>query len=314
MKPILCIGTTPCAQRSMIFPKLTIDAVNRATEVYEYGSGKSLNVARVLQALRQGPIATGFLGGPRGELCKKQLAEAGVRHDFVTVDAPTRLCTTVIDSATGTVTELVEESTAVEPEDWTKLDVKIEELLPGCAYAVFSGSLPPAAPAGLYRRWLAMAEREGVRPIVDARGEPLRQAMQHHRAIVKMNRDELAATVGKSLADDLELAEAMRAALPPEGIIVVTSGGAAAFAWDGEVFLRVTPPKIKAFNPVGSGDAFAAGLAAGLNDGSTLAVAICVATAAGASNATSALAGDVRYEQVVELLPQIHCTQVEGWK
>jgi tagatose 6-phosphate kinase len=307
MKPILCIGATPTAQRSMIFPTLTIDAVNRATEVYEYASGKSLNVARVLLVLGAMPIATGFLGGPRGEYCRKQLDEIGLHHDFVTVDAPTRLCTTVIDSATGTVTELVEESQAVALEKWAELDGKIESLLPGSGFVVFSGSLPPGAPGDLYNRWLAMAERAGVRPIIDARGEPLRQAMQRRGAIIKVNRDELAATLHADLSGGQSLIDAMRASLPPKGIIVITDGSDGAYASDGKTFVRIRPPKIKALNPVGSGDAFAAGLAAGLEAGQPLDDSCRLATAAAASNALSPRAGDVRKAEVVELLDQVQC-------
>ena len=33
---ILSLGTTPALQRTMIFPRITLDAVNRAMEVHEY--------------------------------------------------------------------------------------------------------------------------------------------------------------------------------------------------------------------------------------------------------------------------------------
>ena len=42
---ILCLGTTPTVQRTMTFAKLNIDAVNRAIEVKQTASGKSINVA-----------------------------------------------------------------------------------------------------------------------------------------------------------------------------------------------------------------------------------------------------------------------------
>jgi len=65
---ILCIGTTPAAQRVMVFHRLTLDAVNRATTTLDGAAGKSVNVAKVLQALGEHPVAAGFLGGDRGEL------------------------------------------------------------------------------------------------------------------------------------------------------------------------------------------------------------------------------------------------------
>ena len=48
---ILCLGTTPTMQRTMLFPRVRIDEVNRAAEVREYASGKSVNVAKVLKTL-----------------------------------------------------------------------------------------------------------------------------------------------------------------------------------------------------------------------------------------------------------------------
>ena len=64
---ILCIGTTPAAQRVMVFRRLALDAVNRAVMTWDGAAGKSVNVAKVLQALGEQPVATGFLGGARGE-------------------------------------------------------------------------------------------------------------------------------------------------------------------------------------------------------------------------------------------------------
>ena len=46
---IVCLGTTPTMQRTMLFDRVEIDAVNRAVEVREYASGKSVNVAKVLR-------------------------------------------------------------------------------------------------------------------------------------------------------------------------------------------------------------------------------------------------------------------------
>jgi tagatose 6-phosphate kinase len=294
----------------MIFPKITIDQVNRATEVYEYASGKSLNVARVLQSLGEEPIATGFLGGPRGKFCREQLDEIGLRHEFVTVAAPTRLCTTVIDSDAGTVTELVEESKAVESADWQAMDQKLERLLSGCQFAIFSGSLPPGAPEDLYDRWLGMAERTGVRAIVDARDKPLQQAISHRGAIIKVNLCELQSTLGMDAATS-NLRDMLEAACPPWGMIAVTNGANGAVAYDRENFVRIPPIPIVAVNPIGSGDAFAAGLAAGLAHGNSFADACLLASAAAASNATSPLAGDVRRHQVDTLLKQAKWSALE---
>ncbi len=95
---ILCIGTTPAAQRVMVFRQLTLDAVNRAVTTVDGAAGKSVNVAKVLKALGEHPVATGFLGGDRGEEVRKVLEAQGIELDFVQVASRTRQCITVLTS------------------------------------------------------------------------------------------------------------------------------------------------------------------------------------------------------------------------
>src|SRR5436309_1063264 len=103
---ILCIGPTPAAQRVMIFRRLTLDAVNRAVTTLDGVAGKSVNVAKVLKALGEQPLATGFIAGERGDSLKLALRAKEIESEFVRVAANTRQCITVIDEATGTHTEL----------------------------------------------------------------------------------------------------------------------------------------------------------------------------------------------------------------
>src|SRR3974377_1406909 len=99
---ILCIGTTPAAQRVMVFRKLTLDAVNRANTTLDGIAGKSVNVAKVLKALGEQPLAVGFLGGERGEFLRQRLSERGIESQFVQAEANTRQCTTVVDEIANT--------------------------------------------------------------------------------------------------------------------------------------------------------------------------------------------------------------------
>src|SRR3954454_21838780 len=94
---ILCVGTTPTMQRTMVFDRLTIDEVNRASEVHEHASGKSVNVARVLTVLGEAALAAGFFGGRRGDFLLQDMDQALLPPAFIPPATQTRLCTTVID-------------------------------------------------------------------------------------------------------------------------------------------------------------------------------------------------------------------------
>ena len=57
---IVCLGTTPALQRTLLLKSLCIDEVNRVSEVRTFASGKPVNVARVLTTIGQGAIVSGF--------------------------------------------------------------------------------------------------------------------------------------------------------------------------------------------------------------------------------------------------------------
>lgn len=305
---ILCFGATPTMQRSMIFNHLQINEVNRAAEVKDYASGKSPNVARVLRSLGADPLEVGFAGGIRGKQLLDDLSGAGIRCDFVNVHGETRLCTTVIDRATNQATELVEEHAVVPTSAWEEMDCKLRALLPTSKHWIFSGSFPAGAPQDFYARWIPLAKEVGATLVLDTRGEPLKKSLAHPGFIAKLNRDELAGTLGRQLTTDADLLAATRQIVPPDGAAIITAGPRGVIASDGKHTWRLTPPTIIPVSAVGSGDAFAAGLTLALSRGASLPEALPLAAAAGAANALTALAGHLNAEDVERLMPQVTVT------
>jgi tagatose 6-phosphate kinase len=303
---ILCIGTTPAAQRVMVFRRLTVDAVNRAGTTLDGAAGKAVNVAKVLQALGEQPVAVGFLGGETGERLRAWLGARGIELDFVNVAARTRQCLTVIDESAGTTTELVEESQAVTAADYEALMGVIRRRVPGCRAVVMSGTIAAGGPGDLYFHCTKLAREAGVLAVVDAQGAALVEALKAGPGLVKPNRSELGATLERELKDEAAICAAMRE-LCERGAerVVVTAGKEPILAFDGRAFWRVRAPRIDAVNPIGSGDAFTAGLVWRLVRGEDLGEACRWAAAAGAANALNLMAGEVKREDVERLVQQV---------
>lgn len=308
---ILCIGTTPAAQRVMIFRKLTLDSVNRAATTLDGPAGKSVNVAKVLKALGEHPIAVGFLGGYRGELLLRALEKRGIECDFVAVPTETRQCITVIDEAAGTHTELVEESEPVEPASFDKLMAIIRRRMSECRAAVMSGTVVTGGPAAFYFDCATLSEGAGMLSVADAQGAVLIQALKAKPGLVKPNRIELAATLGRELKNDADVVKAMQE-LHERGArqIVVTAGAKPTLAFDGKNFWQISAPKIKAINPIGSGDAFTAGTVSRLIRGDDLGEACRWGNAAGAANALTAMPGEVNRSEIERLAQQIRVRKI----
>jgi tagatose 6-phosphate kinase len=281
--------------------------VNRAIEVHEHASGKSVNVARVLTTLGEAALAAGFAGGRRGEALLQDMTQAGIKHDFVKIKNQTRLCTTLIDRASGEATELVEEAPAASLEEWKAMMVKIETHVDGADAIVFSGTLAAGAPVSFCHRWIGRAPLT----VVDAKGEAMRRVLQSRgNVIAKLNRQEFCETMGERLERDGDLYRAMKRCKPMDGRLIVTLGKAGAIAAVGAELIRVHAPEVAAVSAVGSGDAFTAGLVAGMKLGTE--GALKLACACGSANALTAFSGQLVREDVERLVPQVRLERIGG--
>ena len=92
--------------------------------------------------------------------------------------------------------------------------------------------------------------------------------------------------------------------------VVVTAGKQTTLAFDGRRYWRITPPTIEAKNPIGSGDAFTAGLVWRLLRGDDLGEACRWASAAGAANALTLLPGEVERADVERLAKNVKAERI----
>jgi tagatose 6-phosphate kinase len=306
---ILCLGPTPALQRVMVFPRMTVDAVNRATTTIDGVAGKSINVAKISTLLGGSALATGFVGGESGQRVLAELNARGIAHQFVPVPPATRQCITIVDQSAGTHTELVEESRPVPGICYDQLLAIVAGRLPECRALVMSGTLTPGGPADFYRRCIELANacgRGGLLTILDAQRDALLAALPLRPGLVKPNRAELAAALGMDLPDEPAVRQGMRL-LHERGAqrVVVTAGKGPTLAFDGKHWWRLIPPAVQALSPIGSGDSATAAIVLHLLAGDDLGEACRHGSAAGAANALTWMSGDLDPAEVIRLLPLV---------
>ncbi len=298
----------------MIFDHLAIDEVNRALSVQNTASGKSINVGRVLHTLGEDSFSAGFAGGDAGRTLRRELESAGIPCAMIETAAPTRTCITLIDQSNKTATELVEEAGPVTPAEITALFQAIKDCIASAEMLILSGSLAPGVAPDFYAQCCRLAAEANAITIVDARGGPLLLALREKPFLIKPNRAELSASIGMPVADDAQVIAAIGALMErPDAPqwAVITMGKDGAIASDGKAFWRIGTVKIEAISAVGSGDAFTAGLAAGIHRGQTVPEACRLATACGAANALIPGSGLLRLEDVKRLQNQVEIHQIE---
>jgi 1-phosphofructokinase family hexose kinase len=262
---ILAAGLSPAWQQVLVFDAFTPGAVNRARQVHWCASGKVLNAARALHHLG-GPVrALTVVGGLSGEAIRRDFAQLGAAARWVETAAPTRTCTTILDSARHTATELVPEAEPITAEELHAFLAAFAEEAAASAVVVLIGSLPAGTPSTCYRD-MVRATRGPV--ILDARGAELLEALPAKPFLVKPNRDELGRTLGRDLPDDRALFEAMRE-LNQRGAewVMITEGKSPVYASTADRLYRLQPPPAVVVNPIGCGDCMAAGIAWALHHG-----------------------------------------------
>ncbi len=282
---ILTVTPNPALDRALSVSNFRVGELVGVKEVHCTAGGKGINVARVLKLLGADAAVTGFSGGTYGEELERKLDGEGIRAYFANTSGGTRQSTTIIDSALGTETHLLEPGPSVSQEEVAEFDRRFLELLEKAEFVVFSGSLPPGVPQDLYRRMIRSANDKKVRTALDAKGRALKFGLEGKPSFIKPNRAELEEISGERLSSPEEIVRASKR-LVDMGIdmVVVSLGGEGMIFVSKDDIFQAAPPQISVVSSVGSGDALLAGFLFSYLGGENLEDAIRLGMACGAVN------------------------------
>ena len=311
---ILCVNPNAAVDKTVVVENFRLNAIHRPSFELALPGGKGCNVARVAKTLGQQPVVTGWVGGHAGLFIEDGLRAEGIHTAFIHTAVESRDCFSILNSASGTLTEVYEKGRPVAPEELEAFYSLFRTWLPQVRMVTLSGSLPPGVPVNFYARLVGMARAAGVRAALDSSGEALRSGLEEGCPdLLKCNRAELSGLVGKPL-EHLEDVRAVIKDLARRkcGQVVITLGRTGAIAADGEKTWLAQAPSIEAVSAVGSGDAFMAGLACGLLEDRPFEDALRLAIAAGSANALQIGAGRLRADDVELLLSQVKVAAEEG--
>jgi 1-phosphofructokinase family hexose kinase len=313
---ILCVAASPSVDKLFEVDRVEVGAIHRPTEFVQVPGGKGLNVARSAHALGAEVTATGVLAGHAGRWIEEALAADGVPSRFAWVEGETRASLSVADMTGRGLTEFYERGWDIGATGWEQLEGIVRELLPSSGWMTLSGNLPVGAPDDGYARLVAMAREAGVPAALDARDEALLLGVSAGPQIVKVNAEEAGGLLGTKVAtleDAKAAAEEIRWRVDGDGrAAIVTRGaeGAVVVTPDGAAFqarLYQQGPY-----PVGSGDAFLAGLVTGLDRHWGWSDALALALGAAAANAEMPGAGRLDLTRAVELSKRAEVLAVGG--
>ena len=302
---ILTVTLNPSVDISYKLDAFQLDTVNRVQDVTKTAGGKGINVSRVLKQLGEEVAATGYIGGNLGDFIRQELKEMSVLDHFVSCDGETRNCIAVIHD--GKQTEILEGGPTITNEQQSFLQ-KFKKSVEEAALITLSGSYPKGLPANFYNELIDIAALANKPVLLDTSGDALKHALENEQKpfLIKPNEEELAALLNRELQTEEALIEALHHPLF-KGIewIVVTLGANGALVKHDEQVYRVAIPKVKAINPVGSGDSVIAGFASGLSKEMETTALIRYGVTMGLLNAMEAKTGTIDATKVDEYMNQV---------
>lgn len=315
---ILCVCMSPALQRTIVLPGIVVGEVNRANEVFVDASGKGMNVARVLSQLSM-PALHLSQGGSNGSTFAELADEVGVQLDLIENENPIRTCVSLVSvrdqGGVANVTEIVEPSSAVSGEVAVELLIRVSARLQHAKALVVSGSLAQGFPIEVVASLTHAAKQAAVPVILDVRGEELLLALKEEPDLVKINLSEylrtflpnqISAVEQSELQGDISGLEPLFESLryltedSPTSIVLTRGPRPVIVARDGNV-KELAIPRMHAseiVNPIGSGDAFSAGMALigaidGFGDDETFDRAVLFGAACGQANARTLRPGQL---------------------
>ena len=286
----------PTLQKTLIFPGVLPDTVNRTNEYRLDASGKGVNVCRVLTQLGKKACHLTQLGGLLRPLFLELCEQDSLKVEWVESSSPIRFCYTIIEQTRKTVTELVEEAEKVGEGTGEKLLETFSRIIPEYSTLIISGTKAGGFQDNLIPEMVRMAKAESCHVILDVRGEDLLRSLQFKPDIIKPNLYEFASTFVPELISGNRV-ENIKKAKEKIGVIckelyekyrcaiVLTRGADPVLYAEKGKLAEYAFEAAEPFNTTGSGDAFSAGLAAALEGGASLVEAVAEGARCGALNA-----------------------------
>ena len=249
---ILVCGPNPSWQKTLVFDEFRPCEVNRAKERDCRASGKGINFARAVRTWGTAhPAVYQFAGGINGQKLNAWLRQEGIESVSREIVGETRCCTTVLCRKNACMTELIEPSPSVTPDDVEYLKNQIISALPDADALALGGTLPDGPLDGFYAALAKEAVRLDKPVLMDSVAhfdETLAAGVRH----LKINSGELLTVTGASDPEAAALALLNRF---PLQCAAITDGPDKAFiAWQGMIHHISIPPISGVCNPLGAGD------------------------------------------------------------
>jgi 1-phosphofructokinase family hexose kinase len=283
---ILTVTLNPLLEKRLIYKSIELGKNHRAEKEFYSAGGKGINVSRQLNFLGVDNSAFTFIGGNNGKIFRHILTEEKIDFSLVSTKSEMRSANLVIEEDKNRITTFFGLNSEITIEEVEEFKSKLEKMIINCSTVVFSGSSPCKAADSIFPYGIELANKHDKVSVLDSYGDHLEACLNAAPTVIHNNVDELEKTFGISLQSEEEKITFMKKLYSKNiKLIFLTDGANPAYAFKFGFIYKITPPEIKVADATGSGDAFVAGIIAGMEKSKVFDEFIKDAAALGAANA-----------------------------
>ena len=255
---ILTLTINPSIDRNVLVDRLVFEDRAYIQSRTDAAGGRGINASRLLHSFGAKTLAIATTGGAVGEKFEKLLARASFPVKLVRISREIRVNFTITDQH-GLTVKLNEQGPPISPEELVRVEKAVEHRLDSATWLMLCGSIPPQVSADFYTKLIRLAREHKVKTLLDTDGPALLHGVETGPTVVTPNQMEAERLLNRALITRAHFIEAATRikAMGPESVIL-SLGGRGVVAMNDHQLLEVTPPRIEAVSPLGSGDALAA--------------------------------------------------------
>lgn len=302
----LTVTINPLLENRIELETLTLGKVNRGVKKEKKAGGKGINVSRQLDYLSIKNTALLFLGGNNGKQLRKVLIDENINFTTISSKGETRGATIAIEKSKNRITSIFEPQSSLSKNEVNEFKTKLIKMIQNCKIVVFSGSVPNKEAASIITYGIELANELDKISILDTYGEHLQSCINATPTVLHNNTHEIESSLNIKLSTQQNKIYFLKK-LYAQGIKLafITDGWKPTFASKFDFIYKIESHKVNEIDATGSGDAFVAGIAYGLEKALVFDEFVKIASALGSMNASRWDVCTVMLEEIENMIDSI---------
>jgi 1-phosphofructokinase family hexose kinase len=282
---ILTLTINPAVDHNVTADRLVFEDRGYILSTSDAAGGRGINASRVIHSFGGQTLAIAPCGGDSGARFRGFLCDTDFQVELVPMESEIRTNLTITDRQ-GLTVKLNHPGPRLSRQDLDRLEEAVLRRLPGAKWLMLCGSVPPGVPPSFYSKLMRLAREHDVRTLLDTDGDTLVEGVENAPTVVAPNQQEAERLLNAALLTRSHYLEAASRIhkMGAESVILSLGSRGAVGATESRL-IEVTPPRVDAVCPIGSGDALAAAFTWAMAETGDFADALRWGVAAGTASA-----------------------------